>query len=58
MKTGFLQQQSTSSVAYQQAGTSSTTGSVQELPFDMKMIQDHMAVQALVRSYQVGNVKC
>jgi hypothetical protein len=28
-------------------------GGVQELPLDTKAIQDHMAVQALVRSYQV-----
>ena len=31
----------------------SATGAVQELPMDIKAIQDHMAVQALVRSYQV-----
>lgn len=24
-----------------------------EIPLNMKMVQDHMAVQALVRSYQV-----
>ena len=52
-ETGFLQQQPagpamTSPIQY------STPGGVTELPIDMKMIQDHMAVQALVRSYQVG----
>jgi hypothetical protein len=50
-KTGFLQQQQ----QQQQLSPMNTAVSgVQELPIDMKMIQDHMAVQALVRSYQVS----
>jgi hypothetical protein len=50
--TGFLQQQP-AGVATQLQTVSPTIGGVQELPLDMKAIQDHMAVQALVRSYQV-----
>jgi hypothetical protein len=56
--TGFLQQQPAGAVSQQQnqlSTISSSTGGVQELPLDMKAIQDHMAVQALVRSYQVGS---
>jgi hypothetical protein len=54
--TGFLQQQPAISVSQQQTQLQTITpgaGGVQELPLDMKAIQDHMAVQALVRSYQV-----
>ncbi len=52
--TGFLQQQP--AVPQQQTQLQPLTpafGGVQELPLDTKAIQDHMAVQALVRSYQV-----
>jgi len=54
--TGFLHQQPAGVVSQQQTQLqtiSSATSGVQELPLDMKAIQDHMAVQALVRSYQV-----
>ena len=52
--TGFLQQQPASSQQQTQLNNmGAATGSVQELPMDIKAIQDHMAVQALVRSYQV-----
>jgi hypothetical protein len=54
--TGFLQQQPAGAVSQQQTQLqtiSSATSGVQELPLDLKAIQDHMAVQALVRSYQV-----
>lgn len=54
--TGFLQQQPAGATAPQtqlQTITSTTSG-VQEIPLDMKAIHDHMAVQALVRSYQVS----
>ena len=56
--TGFLQQQPAAGVSTQphtqlQTITSGTSG-VQEIPLDMKAIHDHMAVQALVRSYQVS----
>ncbi len=54
--TGFLQQQPAAVVSQQQTQLqtiSSGVGGVQELPLDLKAIQDHMAVQALVRSYQV-----
>ncbi len=52
--TGFLQQQPAG--PQQQTQLQPLTpafGGVQELPLDTKAIQDHMAVQALVRSYQV-----
>lgn len=56
--TGFLQQQPAGAAVSQQQTQLQTvaqgTGSVQELPLDMKAIQDHMGVQALVRSYQVS----
>jgi hypothetical protein len=54
--TGFLQQQPAISASQQQTQLQTITpgvGGVQELPLNMKAIQDHMAVQALVRSYQV-----
>ena len=52
--TGFLQQQPAAlSQQQSQLQTTSSTSGVQDIPFDMKAIQDHMAVQALVRSYQV-----
>ena len=53
--TGFLQQQPAgASQQHTQLQTVSPgVGGVQELPLDTKAIQDHMAVQALVRSYQV-----
>jgi hypothetical protein len=53
--TGFLHQQP-AGVSQQQTQLQTVSpgvGGVQELPLDMKAIQDHMAVQALVRSYQV-----
>jgi len=43
----FLHQQSASS------SQSSSVDDVQEIPLDIKAVQDHMAVQSLVRSYQV-----
>ncbi|CAF3851602.1 unnamed protein product [Adineta steineri] len=48
--TGFLQQQpaAASQQQTQLQTISSGTGGVQELPLDMKAIQDHMAVQALL----------
>ena len=52
MKTGFLQQQPASGGQVAPTRTSAT-GGVQDIPLDMKAVQDHMAVQALVRSYQV-----
>lgn len=56
--TGFLQQQPAgAAVSPQQTQLqtiTSGTGSVQELPLDLKAIHDHMGVQALVRSYQVS----
>jgi hypothetical protein len=54
--TGFFQQQPAAAASQQQTQLqtiSPAAGGVQELPLDMKAIQDHMAVQALVRSYQV-----
>ena len=54
--TGFLQQQPAAISQQQQQSQLQTTSSasgVQEIPLDMKAVQDHMAVQALVRSYQV-----
>lgn len=55
--TGFLQQQPAAAGSSQQQSQLQTispgTGGVQELPLDTKAIHDHMAVQALVRSYQV-----
>lgn len=54
--TGFLQQQPAAVTSQQQTQLqtiSSGAGGVQELPLDTKAIHDHMAVQALVRSYQV-----
>jgi len=54
--TGFLQQQPAAAAAIAQQQTQLqpfAPGGVQEIPVDMKVIQDHMAVQALVRSYQV-----
>ncbi len=55
--TGFLQQQPVGAATLQQQTQLQTitpgVGGVEELPFDTKAIQDHMAVQALVRSYQV-----
>lgn len=51
--TGFLQQQPASVVSQQtQLQTTASQTGVQ-VPVDMKVVQDHMAVQALVRSYQV-----
>ena len=54
--TGFLQQQP-AAVASQkqiQAQTiSPDSHSIQELSPDAKVVKEHMAVQALVRSYQV-----
>jgi len=54
--TGFLQQQPAAFAAKHQTQLQTITPGVegvQELSLDMKAIQDHMAVQALVRSYQV-----
>jgi hypothetical protein len=53
--TGFLHQQpaGASQQQTQLQTVSPGAGGVQELPLDTKAIQDHMAVQALVRSYQV-----
>jgi hypothetical protein len=44
--TDFLQQKP--------ASLSQTSSTDSEIPLDIKAVQDHMAVQALVRSYQVG----
>lgn len=55
--TGFIQQQPAGVVSQQPQSQlqpiAPHTAGVQEIPFDQKAIQDHMAVQALVRSYQV-----
>jgi len=54
--TGFIQQQPAGVAPTQQSQLPTVTGGtggVQELPLDMKAIHDHMAVQALIRSYQV-----
>ncbi|CAF4950109.1 unnamed protein product [Rotaria magnacalcarata] len=55
--TGFNQQQPVSMVPQHQPHIQPMSGygtGVQELPLDRKAILDHMAVQALVRSYQVS----
>ncbi|CAF3932957.1 unnamed protein product [Rotaria magnacalcarata] len=54
--TGFNQQQPVSMVPQHQPHIQPMSGygtGVQELPLDRKAILDHMAVQALVRSYQL-----
>ncbi|CAF4565166.1 unnamed protein product [Rotaria socialis] len=58
--TGFTQQQPVSMVPQHQSHLQPMSGygtGVQELPLDRKAIQDHMAVQALVRSYQMRGHK-
>ncbi|CAF0807367.1 unnamed protein product [Rotaria sordida] len=59
-KTGFFQQQPAHIVPQQQGQLQPAPGyasGVQELPLDMQAIQDHMAIQALVRSYQMRGHK-
>ena len=54
--TGFLQQQPAAVASQKQIQVqtiSSDVDRIQELPMDAKIVQEHMAVQALVRSYQV-----
>jgi hypothetical protein len=46
--TGFFQQQPASSSSQLQLA-----GGIQEISPDSKIIQDHFAIQALIRAYQV-----
>lgn len=43
--TGFVKQQPVSTI----------TDGVKEIPLELKYVQEHMAIQSLVRSYQVSN---